>query len=112
MAIMIRILPRVVADLYSEYTHRLQLDESDQRTPRFTMKEIGPPIWRRIQTKDCTLDKLHEHIQTAKAAIGDGKGLDTDAGENRQSEQHTRLRPSSTYLSDGADDLTGLRGSG
>jgi hypothetical protein len=26
---------------------------------------IEPPIWRRIQTKDCTLDKLHEHIQTA-----------------------------------------------
>ena len=24
-----------------------------------------PPIWRRIQVKNCTLDKLHEHIQTA-----------------------------------------------
>ncbi|MCX7419629.1 MAG: plasmid pRiA4b ORF-3 family protein [Planctomycetia bacterium] len=24
-----------------------------------------PPIWRRIQVKDCTLDKFHEHIQTA-----------------------------------------------
>jgi hypothetical protein len=24
-----------------------------------------PPIWRRIQVQDCTLDKLHEHIQTA-----------------------------------------------
>ncbi len=24
-----------------------------------------PPIWRRIQVHDCTLDKLHEHIQTA-----------------------------------------------
>ena len=24
-----------------------------------------PPIWRRIQVEDCTLDKLHEHIQTA-----------------------------------------------
>ena len=24
-----------------------------------------PPIWRRIQVSDCTLDKLHEHIQTA-----------------------------------------------
>lgn len=30
-----------------------------------TLKGIKPPIWRRIQTKDCTLDKLHEHIQTA-----------------------------------------------
>lgn len=26
---------------------------------------IEPPIWRRIQVQDCTLDKLHEHIQTA-----------------------------------------------
>ena len=32
---------------------------------KITLKEIEPPIWRRIQTKDCTLDKLHEHIQTA-----------------------------------------------
>jgi hypothetical protein len=29
------------------------------------LKDTHPPIWRRIQVKDCTLDKLHEHIQTA-----------------------------------------------
>lgn len=32
---------------------------------KITLKGIKPPIWRRIQTKNCTLDKLHEHIQTA-----------------------------------------------
>ena len=32
---------------------------------KITLKEIKPPIWRRIQVKDCSLDKLHEHIQTA-----------------------------------------------
>lgn len=32
---------------------------------KITLKEVTPTIWRRIQTKDCTLDKLHEHIQTA-----------------------------------------------
>ena len=32
---------------------------------KITLKAIEPPIWRRIQVKDCTLDKLHEHIQTA-----------------------------------------------
>ncbi len=32
---------------------------------KITLKETDPPIWRRIQVKDCTLDKLHEHIQTA-----------------------------------------------
>ncbi len=32
---------------------------------KITLKEIEPPIWRRIQTRDCTLDKLHERIQTA-----------------------------------------------
>jgi hypothetical protein len=32
---------------------------------KVTLLESHPPIWRRIQTKDCTLDKLHEHIQTA-----------------------------------------------
>jgi hypothetical protein len=32
---------------------------------KITLLGIDPPIWRRIRTKDCTLDKLHEHIQTA-----------------------------------------------
>lgn len=32
---------------------------------KITLLDINPPIWRRIQTKDCTIDKLHEHIQTA-----------------------------------------------
>jgi len=32
---------------------------------KITLKNIEPPIWRRIQVKDCTLDTLHEHIQTA-----------------------------------------------
>ena len=32
---------------------------------KITLKGITPPIWRRIQVKNCTLDKLHERIQTA-----------------------------------------------
>lgn len=32
---------------------------------KITLLGITPEIWRRIQVKDCTLDKLHEHIQTA-----------------------------------------------
>ena len=32
---------------------------------KITLKDIQPPIWRRIQVKDCSLDKLHEHIQMA-----------------------------------------------
>jgi hypothetical protein len=32
---------------------------------KITLKDIAPPIRRRIQVRDCTLDKLHEHIQTA-----------------------------------------------
>jgi hypothetical protein len=32
---------------------------------KITLLESQPPIWRRIQVKDCTVDKLHEHIQTA-----------------------------------------------
>ena len=31
---------------------------------RITLKDSTPVIWRRIQVKNCTLDKLHEHIQT------------------------------------------------
>lgn len=32
---------------------------------KITLGDASPPIWRRIQVKHCTLDKLHEHIQTA-----------------------------------------------
>ena len=32
---------------------------------KITLLETKPPIWRRIQVENCTLDKLHEHIQTA-----------------------------------------------
>jgi hypothetical protein len=32
---------------------------------KITLLDSRPPIWRRIQVEDCTLDKLHEHIQTA-----------------------------------------------
>ena len=30
---------------------------------KITLVESKPPIWRRIQVKNCTLDKLHERIQ-------------------------------------------------
>jgi hypothetical protein len=30
-----------------------------------TLLDSNPPIWRRIHVQECTLDKLHEHIQTA-----------------------------------------------
>ena len=32
---------------------------------KITLLDTKPPIWRRIQVTDCTLDRLHEHIQTA-----------------------------------------------
>jgi hypothetical protein len=32
---------------------------------KITLTDSQPAIWRRIQVQDCTLDKLHEHIQTA-----------------------------------------------
>jgi hypothetical protein len=38
-----------------------------ERLYRFRITLLGtrPPVWRRIQVKDCTLDKLHEHVQAA-----------------------------------------------
>ncbi|MBI2481072.1 MAG: plasmid pRiA4b ORF-3 family protein [Planctomycetia bacterium] len=32
---------------------------------RISISDISPEIWRRIQVKECTLDRLHEHIQLA-----------------------------------------------
>ena len=55
---------RVLSRLPKGEIHRIP---PSQRLYQFkiTLTGIGPPIWRRIQTEDCTLDKLHEHIQTA-----------------------------------------------
>jgi hypothetical protein len=30
---------------------------------KITLRNIKPPIWRRVQVKDCTLAKLHQIIQ-------------------------------------------------
>src|SRR5439155_171560 len=32
---------------------------------KIILLDTKPAIWRRIQMRDCALDKLHEHIQTA-----------------------------------------------
>lgn len=32
---------------------------------RITLLDCEPAIWRQIRVEDCTLEKLHEHIQTA-----------------------------------------------
>ena len=32
---------------------------------KITLNDIRPPIWRRVQTKDCTLAKLHDIIQVS-----------------------------------------------
>ena len=30
---------------------------------KITLEHITPPIWRRLQTNDCSLDELHDIIQ-------------------------------------------------
>ena len=45
--------PKTKADFHTIYQFKI------------TLLGSKPPIWRRIQVADCTLDKLHEHIQTA-----------------------------------------------
>ena len=45
--------PKTKADSHTVYQFKI------------TLRGSKPPIWRRIQVADCTLDRLHEHIQTA-----------------------------------------------
>jgi len=52
---------------------------------RITLLDTRPSVWRRIQVKDGTLDKLHEHIQTAmgwtNSHLHDFKIGDKDYGD-------------------------------
>jgi hypothetical protein len=32
---------------------------------KITLLGVKPPVWRRIQVRDCSLENLHEHIQTS-----------------------------------------------
>jgi hypothetical protein len=43
--------------------HRLPTSSDTVFQIKITLKGIYPPIWRRIQTTDCTLDELHALIQ-------------------------------------------------
>ena len=45
---------------------------------KITLQESHPPIWRRIRVKDCTLDMLHEHIQTAMGSRFDAEKFDSE----------------------------------
>jgi hypothetical protein len=61
---------RHVTDLTTQAidrSHGILAIPASERVYQFkiTLNRSQPPIWRRIQVKNCTLDKLHEHIQTA-----------------------------------------------
>src|SRR6202043_2629386 len=43
--------------------HRLATMTDSVFQIKMTLRGIDPPIWRRIQTKDCTLEELHGLIQ-------------------------------------------------
>jgi hypothetical protein len=43
--------------------HRLGTRTDTVFQIKMTLKGIDPPIWRRIQTKDCTLEEIHALIQ-------------------------------------------------
>jgi len=87
---MVRNSLRHVTDLTSQALDRSQgigAIPVSERLYQFkiTLKSITPPIWRRIQVKDGTLDKLHEHIQTAmgwtNSHLHDFKIGDKDNGD-------------------------------
>lgn len=67
---MIRNSLRHVVDVVTKRLEKSRGTESipaSKRLYQFKITLIGskPPIWRRIQVRDSTLDKLHERIQTA-----------------------------------------------
>ena len=67
-----------------------------------TLAEIKPPIWRRVQVKDCSLSKLHEVIQAAMgwtnthlwafAIDGVDYGDDPEGDKDLSSDRKAKLR--------------------
>jgi hypothetical protein len=62
-------IAKKLIDLLDANVPILEVEASEPKpiVYQFKITLIGskPPIWRRIQVKDCTLDMLHEHIQAA-----------------------------------------------
>jgi len=62
---------RQVAEQFASDYQGLFSDQFSEAPPAvlyqftITLLDVEPTIWRRIQVEDCTLDKLHEHIQTS-----------------------------------------------
>ncbi|HXJ61065.1 MAG TPA: plasmid pRiA4b ORF-3 family protein [Verrucomicrobiae bacterium] len=61
------LIPYVPADRAAAAVQERNSTSSSRRLFQFkiTLHGIEPPIWRRIQVLDDTLDKLHEHFQAA-----------------------------------------------
>ena len=55
----------VVPAVPAKFTAKMSKPTDTVYQFKITLLGAKPLIWRRIQVKDCTLDKLHEHIQTA-----------------------------------------------
>ncbi len=66
-------LARRVETMLHAYAHLLPKQPRSASRPDpqrvhqilIALADSNPPIWRRIQVKDCTLDELHGHIQSA-----------------------------------------------
>ena len=84
---------------------------------KITLNDIRPPIWRRVQTKDCTLARLHDIIQAVMGwqechlhlfQIGEDRYGDPDqwpACLPRTGRLHLRPRPRGRHLRSEIPDL-------
>jgi hypothetical protein len=71
---MLRIVKKLTDCLHANIVVPNSLTEARTKKPRstetvfqfkITLLGVRPVIWRRIQVTDCTLDRLHEYVQTA-----------------------------------------------
>ena len=68
--VMLEAARRLLCCVHSDLLMPAWQAEARKRTPtgllyqlKVTLADTKPAIWRRIQVQDCTLDRLHEHIQ-------------------------------------------------